>query len=115
MVGRHTSIRIINQILDLLSEQTKPENGFSVAQLIERGNVRHALKEVLSFATRLLSQIPLQGIELYLGFWSGRFLFILVVIWGSVLATTQLFECCQQEGKAAVGFLQFKSQDQFSN
>jgi hypothetical protein len=83
--------------------------------LIERGNVRHALKEVLLFATRLLSQIPLQGIELYLGFWSGRFLFILVVIWGSVLATTQLFECCQQEGKAAVGFLQFKSQDQFSN
>jgi hypothetical protein len=78
-----------------------------VAQLIERGNVRHALKEVLSFATRLLSQIPLQGIELYLGFWSSRFLFILVVSWGSVLATTQPFECCQQEGKAGVGFLQF--------
>jgi hypothetical protein len=36
-------------------------------------NVRHALKEVLSFATPLLSQIPLQGIELYLGFWSSRF------------------------------------------
>jgi hypothetical protein len=64
-----------------------------------------ALKEVSSFATLLLSQIPLQGIELYLGFWSGRFPFILVVCWGSVLATTQLFECCQQEGKAGVGFL----------
>jgi hypothetical protein len=68
MVGRHMSIWIINQILDLLSEQTIPESGFSVAQLIEHGNVRHALKEVSSFATRLLSQIPLQGIELYLGF-----------------------------------------------
>jgi hypothetical protein len=67
------SIWIINQILDLLSEQTVPESGFSVAQLIEHGNVRHALKEVSSFATPLLSQIPLQGIELYLGFWSGRF------------------------------------------
>ncbi len=63
MVGRHTSIRIINQILDLLSEQTVPESGFLVSQLIERGNVRHALKEVSLFATRLLSQIPLQGIE----------------------------------------------------
>jgi hypothetical protein len=73
MVGRHTSIRIINQILDLFSEQTVPESGFSVAQLIERGNVRHALKEVLLFTTPLLSQIPLQGIELYLCFWSSRF------------------------------------------
>jgi hypothetical protein len=73
MVGRHMSIRIINQILDLFSEQTIPESGFLVAQLIEHGNVRHALKEVSSFATPLLSQIPLQGIELYLGFWSGRF------------------------------------------
>jgi hypothetical protein len=108
MVGRHMSIWIINQILDLLSEQTVPESGFSVAQVIEHGNVRHALKEVSSFATRLLSQIPLQGIELYLGFfWSSRFLVILVVSWGSVLATTQPFECCQQEGKAGVGFLQF--------
>jgi hypothetical protein len=107
MVGRHTSIWIINQVLDLFLEQTVPESGFSVAQLIECGNVRHALKEVSSFATLLLSQIPLQGIELYLGFWSGRFLFILVVCWGSVLATTQPFECCQQEGKAGVGFLQF--------
>jgi hypothetical protein len=77
-----------------------------VAQLIERGNVRHALKEVSSFATPLLSQIPLQGIECYLSFWSGRF-FNLVVCWGSVLATFQPFECCQQEGKAGVGFLQF--------
>jgi hypothetical protein len=107
MVGRHMSIRIINQILDLLSKQTIPENRLSVAQFIEHGNVRHALKEVSSFATLLLSQILLQGIELYLGFWSGRFLFILVVCWGSVLATTQPFECCQQEGKAGVGFLQF--------
>jgi hypothetical protein len=73
MVGRHTSIQIINQILDLLSEQTIPESGFSLAQLIEHGNVRHALKEVSSFTTGLLFQIPLQGIELYLGFWSGRF------------------------------------------
>jgi hypothetical protein len=85
MVGRHTSIRVINQILDLFSEQTVPESGFSVAQLIERGNVRHALKEVLSFTTPLLSQIPLQGIELYLGFWSGRFLlswwFVGAVCW----------------------------------
>jgi hypothetical protein len=85
MVGRHTSIWIINQILDLLSEQTIPESGFSVAQLIERGNVRHALKEVSSFATWLLSQIPLQGIELYLGFWSSRFLlswwFVGAVCW----------------------------------
>jgi hypothetical protein len=72
MVGRHTSIWIINQVLDLFLEQTVPESGFSVAQLIECGNVRHALKEVSSFATLLLSQIPLQGIELYLGFWSGR-------------------------------------------
>jgi hypothetical protein len=107
MVGGHTSIQIINQILDFLSEHTVPENRCSVAQVIERGNVRHALKEVSSFATLLLSQIPLQGIELYLGFWSGRFPFILVVCWGSVLPTTQLFECCQQEGKAGVGFLQF--------
>jgi hypothetical protein len=75
--------------------------------LIERGNVRHALKEVSLFTTPLLSQIPLQGIERYLSFWSGRFLFILVVCWGSVLATTQPFQCCQQEGKAGVGFLQF--------
>jgi hypothetical protein len=67
------SIQIINQILDLLFEQTIPESGFSVAQLIERGNVRHALKEVSLFATQLLSQIPLQGIERYLSFWSGRF------------------------------------------
>jgi hypothetical protein len=51
MVGRHMSIWIINQILDLLSEQTLPESEFLVAQLIERGNVRHALKEVSSFAT----------------------------------------------------------------
>jgi hypothetical protein len=36
-------------------------------------NVVHAHKEVLLFATPLLSQIPLQGIEHYLGFWSGRF------------------------------------------
>jgi hypothetical protein len=107
MVGRHTSIRIINQILDLLSKQTVPENRFSVAQFIERGNVRLALKEVSSFTTLLLSQIPLRGIELYLSFWSGRSLFILVVCWGSVSATTQPFECCQQEGKAGVGFLQF--------
>jgi hypothetical protein len=107
MVGRHTSIWIINQILDLLSKQTVPENRFSVPQFIECGNVRHALKEVSSFTTLLLSRIPLQGIELYLGFWSSRFLFILVVCWGSVLATTQPFECCQQEGKAGVGFLQF--------
>jgi hypothetical protein len=67
------SIWIINQILDFLSEQTVPESEFSVAQLIERGNVSHALKEVSSFATPLLSQIPLQEIECYLGFWSGRF------------------------------------------
>jgi hypothetical protein len=73
MVGRHTSIWIINQILDLFSEQTVPESEFSVAQLIEHGNVRHALKEVSSFATPLLSQITLEGIECYLGFWSGRF------------------------------------------
>jgi hypothetical protein len=117
MVGGHTSIRIINQILDFLSEHTVPESEFSVTQLIERGSVRDALKEVLSFATPLLSQIPLQGIERYLGFFfgSGRFLFILVVSWGSVLAATQPFECCQQERKAGVGFLQFQSQDQFSN
>jgi hypothetical protein len=115
MVGGHTSIQIINQILDFLSEHTVPESEFLVAQLIERGNVRDALKEVSSFATQLLSQIPLQGIERYLGFWSGKFLFILVVCWGSVLATTQPFECCQQEGKAGVGFLQFQSQDQISN
>jgi hypothetical protein len=115
MVGGHMSIWIINQILDFLSEHTVPESEFSVAQLIERGNVRDALKEVSSFATQLLSQIPLQGIERYLGFWSGRFLFILVVCWGSVLATTQPFECCQQEGKAGVGFLQFQSQDRISN
>jgi hypothetical protein len=101
------SIRIINQILDFLSDHTVPESEFLVAQLIERGSVRDALKEVSSFATPLLSQIPLQGIERYLGCWSGRFLFILVVCWGSVLATTQPFECCQQEGKAGVGFLQF--------
>jgi hypothetical protein len=62
------SIQIINQILDFLSEQTVPESGFSVAQLIERGNVRHALKEVSLFATPLLSKIQLQGIECYLGF-----------------------------------------------
>jgi hypothetical protein len=36
--------------------------------LIEHGNVRHALKEVLLFTTPLLSQIPLQGIECYLSF-----------------------------------------------
>jgi hypothetical protein len=78
------SIRIINQILDFLSEQAIPESEFSVAQLIERGNVRHALKEVSLFATPLLSQIPLQGIECYLGFWSGRYFFILVVCWVSV-------------------------------
>jgi hypothetical protein len=85
MVGGHTAIQIINQILDFLSEQTIPESEFSVAQLIERGNVRHALKEVSSFATPLLSQIPLQGIERYLGFWSGRFLlslwFVGAVCW----------------------------------
>jgi hypothetical protein len=72
MVSRHTSIWIINQILDFLSEQTIPESEFSVAQLIEHGNVRHALKEVSLFTTLLLSQIPLQGIEHYLSFWSGR-------------------------------------------
>jgi hypothetical protein len=33
----------------------------------------NAHKEVWLFATPLLSQIPLQGIERYLGFWSGRF------------------------------------------
>jgi hypothetical protein len=75
MVGGHTSIRIINQILDFLSEHTVPESEFLVAQLIEHGNVRHALKEVLLLATPLLSQIPLQGIERYLGFWSGRFIY----------------------------------------
>jgi hypothetical protein len=76
--------------------------------LIERGNVRHALKEVSSFTTPLLSQIPLQGIEHYLGFWSSRFfLSWWLLCWGSVLATTQPFECCQQEGKSGVGFLQF--------
>jgi hypothetical protein len=68
MVGRHTSIWIINQILDFLSEQSVPESEFLVAQLIERGNVRHALKEVSLFATPLLSKIPLQGIECYLSF-----------------------------------------------
>jgi hypothetical protein len=51
-------------------------------------------------------QIPQLGIELYLDFDLVN-LFILVVCWGSVLATTQPFECCQQEGKAGVGFLQF--------
>jgi hypothetical protein len=94
MVSRHMSIWIINQILDFLSEQIIPESEFLVAQLIEHGNVRHALKEVLLFTTPLLSQIPLQGIECYVGFWSSRFFFILVVCWGSVLATTQPFECC---------------------
>jgi hypothetical protein len=73
MVSRHMSIRIINQILDFLSKQTIPESEIPVAQLIECGNVRNALKEVSLVATPLLSQIPLQGIECYLGFWSGRF------------------------------------------
>jgi hypothetical protein len=73
MVSRHTSIWIINKILDFLSEQTIPESEFFIPQLIERGNVRHALKEVSLFATPLLSQIPLQGIEHYLGYWSSRF------------------------------------------
>jgi hypothetical protein len=46
---------IINQLLDFLSGQTIPESDFPVAQLIERGNVRHAHKEVSLFATPLLS------------------------------------------------------------
>jgi hypothetical protein len=62
------SIRIINQLLDFLSEQTVPESEFPVVQLIEHGNVRHARKEVSLFATPLLSQIPQLGIERYLGF-----------------------------------------------
>jgi hypothetical protein len=68
MVSGNTSIWIINQLLDFLSEQTVPESEFLVAQLIERGNVRHACKEVSLFATPLLSQIPQLGIELYLDF-----------------------------------------------
>jgi hypothetical protein len=59
--------------MDFLSEQTVPESEFLVAQLIEHGNVRRALKEASLFTTPLLSQIPLQGIERYLGFWSGKF------------------------------------------
>jgi hypothetical protein len=55
MVGGHTSIQIINQILDFLSEQTIPESEFPVAQLIEHANVRHALKKVSLFTTPLLS------------------------------------------------------------
>jgi hypothetical protein len=55
MVSRHTSIWIINQILDFLSEQTVTESEFPVAQLIEHGNVRHSLKEVSLFTTPLLS------------------------------------------------------------
>jgi hypothetical protein len=101
------SIWIINQILDLFLEQTLPESGFSVAQLIERGNVRHALKEVSSFATLLLSQIPLQGIELYLGFWSSRFFlswwFVGAVCWPLL---NHLSVVSRRE-KAGVGFLQF--------
>ncbi len=68
LVSGNASIWIINQLLDFLSEQTVPESEFLVAQLIEHGNVRHARKEVLLFATPLLSQIPQLGIELYLGF-----------------------------------------------
>jgi hypothetical protein len=68
MVSGNVSIWIINQLLDFLSEQTIPESEFLVAQLIERGNVRHAHKEVSLFATPLLSQIPQLGIELYLDF-----------------------------------------------
>jgi hypothetical protein len=78
-----------------------------VAQLVERGNVRHAHKEVSLFATLLLSPNTTARNRTLSGFWSDRFPFILVVCWGSVLATTQPFECCQQEGKAGVGFLQF--------
>jgi hypothetical protein len=55
---------------------------------------------------RCYPQIPLLGIARYLGF-GPVYSFILVVCWGSVLATTQPFECCQQEGKAGVGILQF--------
>jgi hypothetical protein len=40
---------------------------------VTRNRFVHAHKEVSLFATPLLSQIPLQGIERYLGFWSGRF------------------------------------------
>jgi hypothetical protein len=68
MVSRNTSIWIINQPLDFLSEQTIPESEFPVAQLIEHGNVRHAHKEVLLFATPLLSPNTTEGIEHYLGF-----------------------------------------------
>jgi hypothetical protein len=63
MVSGNASIWIIDQLLDFLSEQTIPESEFLVAQLIERGNVRHARKEVSLFATPLLSQIPQLGIE----------------------------------------------------
>jgi hypothetical protein len=73
MVSRNTSIRIINQLLDFLSEQTIPESEFQVAQLIEHGNVRHAHKEVSLFATLLLSPNTTARKIMLSGFWSGRF------------------------------------------
>jgi hypothetical protein len=45
------------------------ESEFPVAQSIERGNVRHAHKEVSLFSQlRCYPQIPRLGIERYLGF-----------------------------------------------
>ena len=73
MMSRNTSIRIINQLLDFLSGQTVPESDFPVAQLIERGNVRHAHKEVSLFATPLLSPNTTARNRTLSGFWSGRF------------------------------------------
>jgi hypothetical protein len=83
------------------------ENVFNhMGEHIKTGHLGCELLDMTRWGGGGVTEI-LQGIELYLGFWSGRFLFILVVCLGSVLATTQLFECCQQEGKAGVGYLQF--------
>jgi hypothetical protein len=73
MMSRNTSIQIINQLLDFLSGQAVPESDFPVSQLIERGNVRHAHKEVSSFATPLLSPNTTARNRTLSGFWSGRF------------------------------------------
>jgi hypothetical protein len=44
------------------------ESEFPVAQLIERGNVRHAHKRYHCSQLHCYPQIPLLGIERYLGF-----------------------------------------------
>jgi hypothetical protein len=63
-------------------------------------------KRYRSLQLHCYPQIPLLGIEHYLGFGPVDSLYP-GGCWGSMLATTQPFENCQQEGKAGVGFLQF--------